>query len=155
MWRIMSVIFWPFCQNLRIYTESTSPEFNHVTPCKKYKVMTRATKMTRAAPEKQLFLFEWPNPFFCPSLPMLKSCPLLVFIVPLIVIPYVVVVLLRHLLIYSPFPVPGSFLAYFVPKVYCDDTNAVMADVNTAMAYNVEIAPVTMAKCGRDGRPTS
>ena len=32
-----------------------------ITPCKKYKVMTRATKMTRAAPEKQLFLFEWPN----------------------------------------------------------------------------------------------
>ena len=55
MWCIISVIFWPFCQNLRTYTESTSPEFNHVTPCKKYKVMTRA------APEKQLFLFEWPK----------------------------------------------------------------------------------------------
>ena len=83
---------------------------------------------------------------------MLKSCPLLVFIVPLIVIPYVVVVLLRHLLIYSPFPVL-SYLWFisrlFRSKVYCDDTSAVMADANTAMAYNVEIAAATMAKCGR------
>ena len=40
---------------------------------------------------------------------------------------------------------------YFVPKVYCDDTNAVMADANTVMARNVEIAAVIMEMRTRFG----